>query len=465
MSEEFTPTARWVEQPDGSWTPVRSTAAPAQSTADAPGGDFLEPDEVLAGPGITVDQNGDGTVTISSTGSTGDFLEPDEVLAGPGITVTQNPNGTVTITSASRGYARWKYGGSVIGDPGAGYIRVNGSGNSPRVLVISQIDADGVDRTNFLAILQIGDFIVLTDDPATPPTTGFARYSITSAPIDQGSWWQMDANRTDTAGSQNPPPVDTMLRLYGDLNTAGGGGATDEVQVSTPAPTAPTIEVWINPTEDPLSVGSVVGPQGPEGPPGPQGEQGVPGTPGADGATGPEGPAGPQGPEGPQGAPGAPIEAVWGGDWQASEDYIVGSLVQHQGAVWLATGDPDVGAEPGVDPAWEVFVAAPTVPIFADGQQAVSFTAASLSTAAVSFPPGLFTSPPRVVATMISTSPAFAVGVSNVSVNGFTVALRHIDAATYTGTQQVSWIAMQTAVVAAEAPVQLPAPPAEEAPA
>lgn len=331
MTEEFTPTARWVEQPDGSWTPVRSTAAPAQAAGETPGGDFLE---------------------------------PDEVLAGPGITVTQNPDGTVTITSASRGYARWKYGGTVVADPGAGYIRVNGSGNSPRVLVISQIDADGVDRTNFLAVLQIGDFIVLTDDPAAPPTTGFARYSITGAPIDRGLWWEMPANRTDTAGSQNPPPVETMLRLYGDLNSSGGGGTgLDEVFIG-PAQPADTLELWVDTDATQADAGFIVGPQGPPGPVGPPGPQGDQGTPGTDGAEGPQGPEGPQGAQGEKGDPGAPIDALWGGTWDPLEDYVIGSLVEYQSAVWIATGDPDVGAVPGVDPAWELFLAAPPLPTY-----------------------------------------------------------------------------------------------------
>lgn len=82
MSEEYTPTARWVQQEDGSWEPVRSTAAPA-STEDASTADFLSPDEIKAGPNITVTDNGDGTVTIGSSGGGSGGPQIDVVLLQP----------------------------------------------------------------------------------------------------------------------------------------------------------------------------------------------------------------------------------------------------------------------------------------------------------------------------------------------------------------------------------------------
>ena len=330
-------------------------------------------------------------------------------------------------------------GGTVVADPGAGYIRVNGTGNQPRIIAVSEIDSDGINRQNALSILQPGDFLVITDDPVTPPTTGFARYSITGTPIDRGAWWEIPANRTDTAGTQTPPALDTPLRLYGDLNASGGGtGGLDEVFVGPGTPPLATHEWWID-TDDPgLPADIGVGPQGPEGPPGPPGARGslwwnespetpnpgavpspqendlflyddgrvaafdgaiwtettdirgpqgqpgadgvdgAPGQDGADGAQGPPGQDGAQGPQGDQGPPGAPIDVAWQATWEAPVDYTAGVLVSHNGDVWLAITDPAVGAEPGVDPAWELFVEQPPLsgqlplPVAANGSPGVS---------------------------------------------------------------------------------------------
>jgi hypothetical protein len=236
-------------------------------------------------------------------------FDPEDLIAGPGITITDNGDGTVTIATTARGFARWKWGGTVVADPGAGYIRVNGTGGQPRILAISETDADGINRQNSFSILQPGDFLVLTDDPDTPPTTGFARYSITGTPIDRGTWWEIPTNRTDTTGSTAAPPLETMLRLYGDLNTSGGatgdflepdevlagsgivvtqngdgtitisatgggGSGLDEVFIGPGTPPLVTQEWWID-TDDPgLPIDIGVGPQGPEGPPGPDGRRG-----------------------------------------------------------------------------------------------------------------------------------------------------------------------------------------------
>jgi hypothetical protein len=97
-TEEFTPTARWRQEDDGTWTPTRTTGGGGAEGEAAPGG--LQPDDILAGANIVVTDNGDGTVTIAST-VTG--LVPADIKAGTGITVTDNGDGTVTIATTVEG--------------------------------------------------------------------------------------------------------------------------------------------------------------------------------------------------------------------------------------------------------------------------------------------------------------------------------------------------------------------------
>jgi len=75
VEEQRTPTSRWLPNPDGSWTPDRDRGAAA---------------------GEAVQQDGD-------------FLEQGDIVAGPGVTVTPNPDGSVTIASLSRGYYPYKW--------------------------------------------------------------------------------------------------------------------------------------------------------------------------------------------------------------------------------------------------------------------------------------------------------------------------------------------------------------------
>lgn len=112
---------------------------------------------------------------------------------------------------------KWR-GTDTSTDPGSGYVAVSGSGNQPRVIAFSATTATGV-RIN-PTLLHAGDTVVLTDDPATPPITGFARYMATAAPVAQGggSWWTLAAVRTDAIGPAQPPAVDTPLLLVAFLS-------------------------------------------------------------------------------------------------------------------------------------------------------------------------------------------------------------------------------------------------------
>jgi len=60
---------------------------------------------------------------------------------------------------------------------------------------------------------------------------------------------------------------------------------------------------------------------------------------------------GPQGPPGPQGDMGL----NWRGAWDIAEEYKTDDAVSHAGSSWIANAD-NVGAEPGVDPEWDLWV-------------------------------------------------------------------------------------------------------------
>ena len=111
---------------------------------------------------------------------------------------------------------RFAWAGDVAGDPGAGGVISDPTGGQNRTVCLSKTDADGY-AVNF-AVLLPGDSVTITDDPAQPPVTGFARLVVTSDVVDQGGWWQFTAIRTDTAGTQTTPAVGTILRVIATMS-------------------------------------------------------------------------------------------------------------------------------------------------------------------------------------------------------------------------------------------------------
>jgi hypothetical protein len=102
--------------------------------------------------------------------------------------------------------------------PLAGRIAVENTGGSSRKIAVSKTDADGFTRN--LGVLKPGDTVTITDDPATPPITGYARYDLTSDVVDAGSYYTVTANRVDTSGTTAPPAVGTRLRVLAYLNNS-----------------------------------------------------------------------------------------------------------------------------------------------------------------------------------------------------------------------------------------------------
>lgn len=77
------------------------------------------------------------------------------------------------------------------------------------------------------------------------------------------------------------------------------------------------------------------------------------------------------------------------------------------------------------------------------GRVVVTVTSATTGTAVVTFPAGLFTTPPRVVAMNIGASVWMAYASAAPSTSGFTVGVRHVDNVTGSASVNVDWIATE----------------------
>lgn len=191
------------------------------------------------------DQTGWATVTALDEVTWGDDVFTVDTSGYPvGVVVPVTTNGGTLVIigqpgGLADGYAIWAFLDTATGDPGPGNIGVSGSGNQPRDFAVSKVDADGVTRN--LGAVHLGDALVVTDDPDTPPTTGFARYIITTPVTDLGTYVTFTANRTDTSGATQPPPVGTRLRVYWYPQEGGAGSPGDYVPIDGGTMTGPLI--------------------------------------------------------------------------------------------------------------------------------------------------------------------------------------------------------------------------------
>lgn len=179
------------------------------------------------------------TVDLWTDPDTGETCSLDAPLA-PSIGVEGTAYASVSDDGAviigqplgGPGSGVWLYRGTDASvDPGSGGLAINGSGGSPRTFAVSETDGDGFTRN--LSVLAIGDNVTVTDDPATPPVTGFARYVIDSVPVDNGSWWTFTGRRTDVSGVTTAPPIGTRLRVLSSAGSSGAGGGPYTVRFDT----------------------------------------------------------------------------------------------------------------------------------------------------------------------------------------------------------------------------------------
>jgi hypothetical protein len=130
-----------------------------------------------------------------------------------------------------------------VGDPGTGNIYVDGTGQQTRTICLSAVDADG--KTRRVDLILPGDNFTITDDPAEPPITGFARYVIYTAPVNNGTWWSFTGKRVDTAGSTASPPNGTPIIAYLEgAAVALSLNDLDDVDTETTPPTDGQALVW-----------------------------------------------------------------------------------------------------------------------------------------------------------------------------------------------------------------------------
>jgi hypothetical protein len=159
---------------------------------------------------------------------------------------------------------------------------------------IHNLDLDGVDIANYLALAEIDDEIYTQDKN---DSTAYDIFTVNALPVSKTGYTEIGIAWTRgsvTTVVNNQAAIISLMRK-GNVGAAGPEGP--QGPVGPPGPQG---------IQGPQGLQGDVGPQGPAGPAGPQGPQGLAG---AGGATGPEGPQGVQGLPGTPGSQGAQGQA------------------------------------------------------------------------------------------------------------------------------------------------------------
>ena len=144
------------------------------------------------------------------------YLQPDEVVTGLGLTATVQPNGEVLITQDNPGRVTAPYAwsdSSVVGDPGAGRVSVDSSpGGSEFILSIAEKDSNGDPHGVLYRLLEVGDRVQINS------STGFAASgAVNSLPVDHGTWLELGVLLLGNAGTapSDGDPVDVRFDIAG----------------------------------------------------------------------------------------------------------------------------------------------------------------------------------------------------------------------------------------------------------
>jgi hypothetical protein len=192
----------------------------------------------------------------------------------------------------------------------------NATQTSATQINIDHINADGVDIDIFLALLSVGDVLVIQDKANS---ANYQKWEVSSAiTIISNDYVEVPvtlvtSGGTGTTGFSNNVSVILAIVSAGVIGPTGPIGATGPTGSTGPVgatgpigATGPTGPQGV--TGDIGSTGAT-GPEGPTGPIGATGATGPAGTNGLDGATGATGPTGPVGATGPTGDTG-PVGAT-----------------------------------------------------------------------------------------------------------------------------------------------------------
>lgn len=111
-----------------------------------------------------------------------------------------------------------------MADPGVGKVRTNtASGTPPTIMAISESTDIGISAANVFASLTVGDLIYFQESAVAG---NWGRYKITSAPVDQGTWWQIGIEQVEVHGTAIAKNTLVLMRFtYG---AGGSGGGLDQ---------------------------------------------------------------------------------------------------------------------------------------------------------------------------------------------------------------------------------------------
>ena len=101
----------------------------------------------------------------------------------------------------------WAYVGTDVShNPGMDRVTVRVNSDQSRTFALSK-------KTFTLDDLKQGSTVVLTDDTSSPPVTAFRQYTVTTDPVDHGSWVSFESVRIATFGALTTPTVGATVRL------------------------------------------------------------------------------------------------------------------------------------------------------------------------------------------------------------------------------------------------------------
>jgi hypothetical protein len=110
-------------------------------------------------------------------------------------------------------------------------VKVISTGGQNRSLIISETDATPGLRN--IAVISPGDNIIITN--STAPVTEFARYVVTGAGVDNGTWWAIPMVLTD--GNQPVHDPEEPVRVYASFASLAPLTLDQLSDVTAPTPT------------------------------------------------------------------------------------------------------------------------------------------------------------------------------------------------------------------------------------